>query len=59
MAMVGGNITQPGEICLAYNGVLSLDELPQFKWPALAVLNQPLDEGLEIKIKGLIQSKYI
>lgn len=54
----GGNTPQPGEISLAHNGVLFLDELPEFDKKALEVLRQPLEERMVVISRARYSIEY-
>ncbi len=58
-AMIGGgNKAKPGEVSLAHNGGLFLDELPEFQRPTLESLRQPLEDGSVCITRVNGQSRY-
>ena len=55
----GGGVPRPGEISLAHNGVLFLDELPEFDRKALEALREPLESGVIHISRVARQTRYL
>ena len=54
----GGQNAKPGEVSMAHNGVLFLDELPEFSRSALESLRQPLEDGIVSVTRVMKQAQY-
>jgi magnesium chelatase family protein len=54
----GGSVPRPGEVSLAHNGVLFLDELAEFSRQALEVLRQPMEEGSVTLARARVSVSY-
>jgi magnesium chelatase family protein len=54
----GGHFPKPGEVSLSHNGILFLDELPEFKRNVLEVLRQPIEEGVVVISRASASLSY-
>jgi magnesium chelatase family protein len=54
----GGRIPKPGEVSLAHNGVLFLDELPEFRKNVLEVMRQPMEDGTVVLSRASVSLAY-
>jgi len=54
----GGTVPKPGEVSLAHNGVLFLDELPEFKKNVLEVMRQPMEDGVVTISRATVSLSY-
>ena len=60
VGLVGGGsgMPRPGEMSLAHNGILFLDELPEFRKSVLEVMRQPLEDGQVVISRSLVSVTY-